>query len=119
VTQDELILLLLRIVLIADLAAILAFIADYSRLAPWQRNPIGRTIVIKDILLVVILVPTVLSLFFHFSRLTSHVAAWIDIGAFGLIVPVMLWRVVVFERIHREKQEPPGGKPASSPSSAV
>jgi hypothetical protein len=102
--EAQLFILLFKIVLVADVLAILAFILDYSRLAPWYRNPIGRTIVTKDILLLVILIPGVLSLFFEFNRLTSRIAAWIDLVAFALIAPVMVWRIVVFERIHREKR---------------
>ena len=45
----------------------------------------GRTIVIKDFLLLVALIPSVLSLFVELNRLTSHVAAWLDVAAFGRI----------------------------------
>ena len=101
-SQDSWILLLFKIVLIADVVAIAGFVVQYWRLAPWWRNPIGRTIVTKDILLGCCLIPSIMSLFFHFSRLTSHVAAWIDVALFGLIAPVMIWRVIVWERIHKE-----------------
>lgn len=104
-SQDALIALLLKIVLCANEVAILAFIADYSRLANWHKNPIGRTIVIKDILLALAFVPAIMSLFFSFSRLTSHIAAWIDIGLFAAIAAVMARRIVVFERIHRTKKD--------------
>lgn len=102
-TQDDLLLLLFKVILIADLVAIAAFIADYSRLARWYSNPIGRTLVIKDILLILLLTPSLMSLFFHFSRLTSHIAAWIDVALFALLVPVMLWRVAVWVRVHNDK----------------
>jgi hypothetical protein len=103
VNQDHLILLLFKIVLVADVVSIAAFIAQYWRLAPWYKNPIGRTIVIKDILLIVCLLPSVLSLFWHFSRLTSHIAAWVDVASFGLIAPVMAWRILVWQSIHKNK----------------
>ena|SRR5215475_13375350 len=103
-TQDELLILLFKVTLIAAAVSIGTFIATYSMWAPWWRNPIGRTIVIKDILLVLVLVPSILSLFFAFNRLTSHIAAWVDVALFGALTPVMLWRVVVFHRIHREKE---------------
>lgn len=106
-SQDELILLLFKIVLVADVVAIAAFVAYYWRVTRGDmwRNEIGRTIAVKDILLALCLVPSVLSLFFHFSRLTSHVAAWIDVALFGLIAPVTAWRIVVWQRVHRKKKD--------------
>jgi hypothetical protein len=98
---DPLVLLLLRIVLISGVVSILAFIAQYTRLAKWWQSPIGRTIVIKDILLALVLIPSILALFFEFSRVSSHIAAWLDIVLLGLITPVMWWRVWIWERIHR------------------
>lgn len=105
-SQDQAIQLALKIVLTSGIVSILAFIADYWRLAPWWKNPIGRTIVIKDFLLILCLLPPVVSLFFQFNRLTSNVAAWIDISDFGLLTPCMIWRIVVWERIHRGKDRP-------------
>ena len=100
-SQDEVILLCFKVAIIADIVSVAAFIAVYWRLAPWWRNPIGRTLVTKDILLILLLVPSLLSLFFRFNRLTSHIAAWVDVGLFALLTPAMLWRVAVFERIHK------------------
>ena len=114
-TQDQMILLLLKIILIADVVSIVAFVADYTRLAPWWRNPIGRTIVVKDILLVLVLIPSVLSLFFTFSRLSSHIAAWVDVVLLGSLAPVMLWRIVVWRRVQAAKaDEPPAGGEAAA-----
>jgi hypothetical protein len=103
--QDHLMILLYQFVLIIDIASIAAFIITYTKLAPWWKNPIGRTIVVKDLLLILILAPSVLSLFFSFNRLTSHVASWIDLILLGSLAPVMLWRIAVWERIHREKSD--------------
>jgi len=102
-TQTQWLILALKVVLIADVLAVLAFIGDYSRLAKWWSNPIGRTIVIKDFLLVLAFLPSILSLFFRFSRLSSMAAAWFDIAIFSGIAIVMVWRVVVFERMHRHR----------------
>lgn len=109
-SQDQAIILALRVVLVAGVVSIVLFVADYTRLTRWGcwRNPIGRTLVWKDVLLACCLTPSLLSLFWHFSRLTSHIAAWVDIALFGLLAPVMLWRVAVFERIHRNKPPDPG-----------
>lgn len=98
-------LLLLKVALIADIAGIVIFVADYTRLAQWWTNPVGRTIVIKDLFLLVVVLLTAMSVFFRFSRLTSMVAAWIQIGALGAVAVVMLWRVVVFERLHRDRRD--------------
>lgn len=100
-TQESALLLLLKIALIADIASILVFVGDYTRLAKWWHNPVGRTIVIKDLFLLIVVSLTAMSVFFQFSRLTSMVAAWIQIGALGAVAVVMLWRTVVFERFHR------------------
>ena len=96
-------LLLLKITLIADIASILVFVGDYTRLAKWHRNPVGRTIVIKDLFLLIVVSLTAVSVFFRFSRLTSMVAAWIQIGCLGAMAVTMCWRTVVFERIHRRR----------------
>jgi hypothetical protein len=105
-TQDQAIILALRVVLVSDVAAVAGFIAQYWRLAKWWKNPIGRTLIVKDILLILCLMPSILSLFWHFSRLTSHIAAWFDVASFGLITPVMIWRIIVWQKISREDRVP-------------
>jgi hypothetical protein len=106
VTSPALLILLTKIVLIADMVAITAFVADYSRLAQWWKNPVGRTIVIKDLFLLCVVSLIVASVFFRFSRLTSEVASWIEIALLGGMALAMLWRIVVFERIHRNGRAP-------------
>jgi len=103
-SQDQWIILLFKIVLVADLVCLAGFVAVYTRLAPWWRNPIGRTLVIKDLLLAAALTPSILSIFVHFNRLTSHIAAWADVITFGAIAPVMIWRIAVWVKIHRAKR---------------
>lgn len=100
-SQDQAILLCLKIVEIASVVTICAFIVCYSRWADWIRNPIGRTIVLKDFALILVLIPSLLSIFWHFNRLTSHIAAWFDIGSFALVPVLMVWRIFVFRKIHR------------------
>ena len=106
-SQDQWLILLLKIVLVCGAVSVALFVAEYTWRAAWWRNPIGRTLVVKDILLILCLVPSILSLFLSFNRLTSHIAAWVDVGLFGLLTPAMLWRIVVFERVHREKDAAP------------
>lgn len=105
-SQEQLLVLLFKIVLVADLVTLAVFIADYTRLTRGEawRNPIGRTILWKDVLLGAALTPSVLSLFFHFSRLTSRIAGWVDIALFAAISVAVVWRIAVFEKIHRSKE---------------
>lgn len=99
--------LLLKIALIADIVSIVAFVADYTRLVPWWRNPVGRTFVVKDFFLLFVVSLTTLSVFFRFSRLTSQVAGWLQVGGLAAMAVAMLWRVVVFERIDRRAHRLP------------
>lgn len=119
-TSPSLLILLTKIMLIADIVAIVVFVADYSRLAPWWRNPVGRTIVIKDLLLLGVISLVVLSVFFRFSRLTSLVASWIQIAELGGMAVVVLWRVVVFEQLDRRRPhgDGDGGKEEESDDAA-
>ena len=104
-SQENWIILSLRIVLIAAEIATIGFIAVYSALAPWWKNPIGRTIVTLDALLGLAFLPSILSLFFQFSRLTSHIAAWADIGIFWLITLTLIYRSFLWVRLHRHPRE--------------
>jgi len=103
-TQDQAIILAFKVAEVASLVTIIAFVVCYSRWAKWWRNPIGRTIVFKDLALVLVLIPSILSIFIDFNRLTSHIAAWCDVVSFGAIPVIMCWRIAVFWRIHRNKK---------------
>lgn len=100
-SQDQAILLGFKVTEVASLVTIIAFVAYYTWLAPWWRNPIGRTIVVKDLALILVLLPSALSIFFHFNRLTSYVAAWFDVASFALVPVIMCWRIVVWRRLDR------------------
>ena len=99
-TQDQTIILLYRIAEFFAIGSIILFVAVYWRLAPWWRNPIGRTIVVKDLALLLALIPGVLSLFFDFNRVTSRIAAWFDLVCIVSIGVIMLWRTVVWIKVH-------------------
>lgn len=101
-SQDQAILLAFKVVEVASVVTIAVFITCYSRWARWWSNPIGRTIVLKDIALVMVLIPSILSIFLHFNRLTSHIAAWFDVGSFALVPVIMCWRTLVFWKVHRD-----------------
>lgn len=109
--QEQAIILGFKVVEVASVVAISAFVICYSRWARWWSNPIGRTIVFKDIALLLVLLPSILSIFFQFSRLTSHIAGWFDVGAFALVPVVMIWRIAVFRGIHKAGQSSQGTDP--------
>ena len=67
-TQAQWIILAFKVADIASVVTIAAFIGVYTRYAKWWRNPIGRTIVIKDVALILVLIPSILSIFFQFNR---------------------------------------------------
>ena len=105
-SQDEVIILLFKIVLLANIAAILAFTGIYTRFAPWWKNIIGRSIVILDLLLGAALIPSVISLFWNLNRADSHIIAWVDLGIFTLIALTMATRCITWIRIHKEEKFP-------------
>jgi hypothetical protein len=109
VSQDRAIVLAFKVVEIASVVAIAAFIAYYSRAAKWWTNAIGRTIVYEGIAIILVLIPSILSIFWHWNRLTSHIAAWLDVGSFALVPVVMVWRTLVFWRIHKAGRLPRNG----------
>lgn len=102
-SQEQVIILLFQISTMAVVLSTLAFIIIYTKLAPWWKSDIGKTLVYKDIMLLLAFIPTTLSLFFHFSRLTSNVAAYIDIGTFFGIAAIMVWRIKIWVATHRQK----------------
>jgi hypothetical protein len=99
--------LALKIALIVAVSGPLVFAADYTRLtrgACW-RDPIGQTIVIKDLLLAGSLAPLLLAAFFHLSALGSEIGAWVLIGFLFLAGIAVYWRTAVFEHVNRRRKE--------------
>lgn len=109
-SQEQWIVLCFKVVEVASVVTIAAFIACYSLWAKWRSSAIGRTIVYKDIALILVLLPSILSIFINFNRLTSHIAAWFDVGSFALVPAIMVWRIAVFRQIHRAGEYPQGGE---------
>jgi hypothetical protein len=110
-TQDAAILLAFKVVEVASVVTIATFVACYTW---WTRgkcwtNPIGQTIVLKDLALVLVLIPSLLSIFIDFNRLTSHIAAWFDVASFGAVPVIMTWRIVAWRRIHKNGGGKEGG----------
>jgi hypothetical protein len=106
-------LVLYRVVVLAAELVTVAFIVVYTRLARWWRNPVGRRIVFADIAVGVALLPISLSLFFSFSRLTSELAAGLDLGAVSSIPLNTAWGIYTWLRLprlpgqHDNGEEPP------------
>lgn len=105
-TQDQAIILAFKIVEVASVITILAFTALYTKWAKWWANAIGRTLVYEGIAIILVLVPSILSIFLHFNRLTSHIAAWFDIGSFAMVPVIMVWRTIVFGKIRKAERLP-------------
>lgn len=108
--QDAAIVLCLKIVLISGFVSLTAWIAVYSRLAPWWTSPIGRTLVAKTALIALLFIPTTLSLFFHLSARDSRLVGWVDVVLIGLVTPVMLWRTAIWLRLHKAGRPPRNGR---------
>lgn len=107
-SQDQWIILLLKIGCIAGFISLTGWVVIYTRLAKWWKNPIGRTLVSKTLLVAGLLVPTTLSLFFNLNRLTSHIAAWADVILIGAITPVMTWRSIIWLKVGKGREIPGG-----------
>ena len=100
-TQDQWMVVVAKIAVIADAVTLIAFIAQYTAYAKWWRNAVGRTIVYKDILLAQFFSLFILSLFFHLSRLTSRLIAWYQISLLIETAAVVVWRIVAWRRLHK------------------
>jgi hypothetical protein len=109
VTQAAWLVLTLKIALISGFVSLVGWIALYSALADWWQLPIGRTLVAKTALIAGLFVPSILSLFFHLSAHDSYIAGWVDVALIGLVTPVMLWRCLVWWKLHRAGKLPRNG----------
>jgi hypothetical protein len=109
VPQAQWLVLALKVALISGFLSLAGWVGLYSFLADWWTNPIGRTLVAKTTLIALLFIPTTLSLFWNLNRLDSYIAGWIDVGLIGLVSPVMLWRSIVWWRLHRAGELPRNG----------
>lgn len=100
-TQEQWIILTLKIFCLSGFVSLTGWVALYTRYARWWRDAIGRTLVVKTTLIAMLLIPTALSLFFRFNGPASLVAGWVDTGLIAAITPVMLWRIAIWQKIHR------------------
>lgn len=113
-----LITLALKIVLISGFCSLITWVAVYTRMAAWWRNPVGRTLVTKTLLIAAMFVPSILGLFFHLSLADSYLVGWVDVGLIGAVTPVMCWRTIVWIKLGRVGQLPHNGQPPSNEQSA-
>ncbi len=110
-SQDQAILLAFKVVEVASVVTIATFVACYTWWTKGKcwRNPIGQTIVAKDVALILVLIPSLLSIFLSFNRLTSHIAAWFDVASFAAVPVIMVWRVIAWRKIHQAGKLPQNG----------
>lgn len=101
-TQQQWVILALKIVTVSGFIALVSWIVVYSRIQPWWKDAIGRTLVTKTLLIAALLVPTSLSLFFHLTRTTSELVGWVDVVLLGAVTPVMWWRTAVWLRVAKK-----------------
>ena len=87
---------------IAATLAIFLFVLQYTLTSPWWRDQVGTTIVVKDLALLAILVPSCAVLIWH-SLLTVRQSAWISLIVLSLMTLVMLWRCVVWYRVSKPR----------------
>ena len=99
--MSPLLILAFKAGLICGFVSLVTWIGVYTWLAPWWRNPIGRTLVSKAVLIAALFVPSILALFFDLSAFTSIVVGWIDAALIWLVTPVMIWRIIVWLRLHK------------------
>lgn len=87
----------------AVLVTVLAFVIQYTWYAPWWRDPLGRTIVIKDLCLVAAIAPMlVLRWLLQNDPGWLTFFRWLSLAMVAAIAPVMIWRMVVWRKIHRK-----------------
>jgi hypothetical protein len=98
--------LAVRVALIAGFCSLAGWAVLYTVLAPWWRDPIGRTLVTKTALVALLFVPSILATFFRLSVHDSYIVGWVDVGLIGLVTPVMIWRSAVWLRLHRAGRLP-------------
>lgn len=108
-TQDQWLILALKIATICGFLSLIGWVVLYTVLAKWWRSSIGRTLVAKTLLIAGILLPYGLSLFFNLNRLDSHIVGWADAVLIALITPVMIWRAAVWLKVYRKRDGEEGG----------
>lgn len=94
-------LLALKIAVPAAFFTLVSWVVQYTLLARWWRNDIGRTLVVKTAVIAALLVPTTIMLFVPVTPVVARIAGWLDVALIAMITPVMWWRILVFDRVYR------------------
>jgi hypothetical protein len=102
---SPLLMLFSKIFLGTALAGMIAWVVDYSLQHGWQ-NPLGRTLLVKTVILLALLGLSALSLYFNLNLL---VLEWVQVILLGLVGPVMVWRMVAFRRVSSATLRCPNG----------
>lgn len=89
---------LFRAALCVALAGSLMWVAEYSLRRGW-RNPVGRNLLAKTVIICCLLLISLLASLLHFSRGGLEVLFWCDLALIAAIGPVMAWRMAVFRRV--------------------
>jgi hypothetical protein len=90
---------------VAAIVVLVVFVGQYTVYSPWWKDQIGRTLVALDIALLLALASTAASVLFGFRRSTSHYAAFVSGIELWLIAGVIMWRIVVWYRIYRQRRK--------------
>jgi threonine/homoserine/homoserine lactone efflux protein len=101
--------LLSKVFLGTSLAGMIAWVIDYSLQHGWS-NPLGRTLLVKTVILLALLGLSALSLYFSLNFL---VLEWAQVILLGFIGPVMVWRMVAFRRVSQATRRCPNGHTVS------
>lgn len=91
-----------RTLLVAATAITAWWVIQYTLSAPWWRDKIGRSFVLKDLFLLLLLIPTCLLQLWP-RLLTVTEAFWVEVAVFGGIAAVVAGRCVLFWRIQRPR----------------
>lgn len=100
--------LLARIAVSCALAGCLAWIMEYTFRSGW-RNSVGRTLMVKTLLLCGLLLISLLFSLLRFSPAWQDFLRWADLVMLALIGPVMAWRLLVFRKMGRSLARCPSG----------
>jgi hypothetical protein len=91
---------------IAATLAVLVSTLQWTASSPWWKDPIGGTVVGKDLALLVILIPTTILLIWP-GLISPLAGAVIGLASMVAITIVMVWRSVALYRIQRPWPLPP------------
>lgn len=83
----------------ASTVLVVLFVLQYTLAAPWWRDPVGRTVVAKDIALLFLLIPACILLVWPHA-LDIWAAAALELASLGGVAVVMVWRCIVWWKIN-------------------